>query len=419
MRNEKYTNCLITRLAAKLLTVRPLLNTIRLGTAFLIAVLGMLLPESRADCCRIILIPICPPGVVIMRPRPRPNFIPPNVWPPFINNNNNNTNTNVNVNVPVTNINNLQPISHPGNVPRPSGPIDEPVYYTNYYNQQAYFKEENQDAMIAWNGHEQIMILQTNDEPVQGEATMMSMMPLPGRPIKIERAKNEDACTDAFKLIKDKLQEQQGYGGKAADELGPSAVIGVHDFLTVRLSSIGRSAIQEELGGVLRNYLADRYGQNAVAPILTDKLLTTIDRYRGSRYEWFVLDLVVQKPLAQVATDDKPRPAKIPVLYHVESSSVYYPLVISGAGGTGYTNVQLAVFSPTKLVRRAGPQFVLERVGNEGTAELQAGDLARIDTELPRFFGGDEKQVKGRIIKFGGQLDGFHDDFIMQPPTNY
>lgn len=377
---------------------------------FAIAAIVLLFANNgHADCGRIVIVPVGPQSAPpVRRDGPPVNVIT-------------NDDVNVTVNIPVTKTDALPPITHPDSVRPPSLEDLDPVYYRDFYSENPYFKESLQQAVIAWNGSEQIMILQTNDEPIAGETAMLSILPLPGEPLEIKRAKNEHAVGDATNLITTTLVKQAEQAGMAASgvygTIGISAKVGVHDFVAIRLGSLAAKEVRLELEKMLEQYLADRYGQNAVMPVVTRDLVNTVSRYRTGGYEWFILDLVVGKPLESPEGSDSENgpPGKIPVLYRFKSRAVYYPLVISGVGGTGETKVDLAIFSRTLLQIVNGPDNAhAVDIGGEVTAKLRAEQLASIDEMLPAFLGGNDQQIKGRIMTIMGHLEHFDDDFIMQ-----
>ncbi|MDR3108142.1 MAG: hypothetical protein LBU65_00440, partial [Planctomycetaceae bacterium] len=137
---------------------------------------------------------------------------------------------------------------------------------------------------------------------------------------------------------------------------------------------------------------------------------------RGFKY--FAFDLVMVK---------KDENTKEAIAYHFESNFVYYPMVISGVGGTGKTKVELVVFSKGGLTKNNGLNVINEdenkhpytgyvygrnkESGEGGTVEITNAELNGLDPAFGKLFDGGG--AKGRIFIIEGELDKFDKDVVL------
>jgi hypothetical protein len=96
--------------------------------------------------------------------------------------------------------------------------------------------EPGQKAIIAWNGHEEILILST-DVNAAGETLVLEIMPLPSNPKKIEKASFESFVTiqnllDAHARVV--LGSNYGLEGTKSIEVTFHEKIGAHDVTVVK-----------------------------------------------------------------------------------------------------------------------------------------------------------------------------------------
>ena len=113
-------------------------------------------------------------------------------------------------------------VPQPVGIPDITRPIpktgNQPLTYATYYNHftnNKYFTESRQEVVVAFNGEEEILILQTDDRSRFENTAMMSLLPLPGKPLEIALA-DKEAFAKASRLITDDLNKQAGqkcYGG--------------------------------------------------------------------------------------------------------------------------------------------------------------------------------------------------------------
>jgi hypothetical protein len=277
-------------------------------------------------------------------------------------NNSNSNSTNVVVN------------NNTGTVPPPE-PTGGAVLYGD-----STFAESGQKALIAWNGKsdnsgEETLILVTDEISKTGQKmAMLSVLPLPGEPIEIERA-NARAFVDAQILLDKKFKQMS-----IANEFGVVMYkkIGSHNIFVWELDNI--DTFKEEVTA----YVADKYN-NAATALITDKTLKTVKQYFDKGFRYFAFDLT------EVDTKVSTKEA---IAYRFKSTSAYYPLAISAIGGTGRSYVDLFVMTPGKIAlskdfeQEAKSKEVTVRVIGNTSVNFTMDEVRSLDPKLSKVFDG-------------------------------
>lgn len=216
--------------------------------------------------------------------------------------------------------------------------IDEPQGGVLAYGDKA-FLEGEQQAVIAWNGKtdasgEQTLILTTNEISNTGKPmAMLSVLPLPGEPISIERA-NAKVFVQSKVLLDKKISEKQKSAGAG---VGYGAImtqkIGSHNIFVWEMEDI--SKFKDEVTA----YVAAKYDNKATA-LITDKTLSVIKTYHDRGYRYFAFDLTLV---------DSKASTKEAIAYRFKSKFAYYPLAVSAIGGTGHGLIDLVVMTPGQI----------------------------------------------------------------------
>ncbi len=359
----------------------------------LIAVMAAMLVVGetpvQADCGKILIYRV--PRTYVWPPLPPPR-------PPVVNwgyNNNNNTNINSgNTNVNSGNrINSNNQIIQNSNVNTGTqinigkGVMPRPASNQFLAAGMGFsFKEPEQNAVIAWDGKEEIMILSTDEEnEIKGGGAVLSVLPLPGKPISVLPASTE-AFEKANRLIRSKLAIV-GMGEKLL-----TAKIGTHNIFVWKIDS------PDDFGNEVRAYIKKTYEGQADANITKD-VEKIVRQYFDEGFRYFAFDLTF------MSEEDS---TKVAIAYRFESKFVYYPLVISKIGGTGDTSVQLAVFTGGALHNFGGLDVnQIKLIGNQ-TVDVTADELKKVDPEIAEMMGGGA--IKARIMSLTGKIDGFDGD---------
>jgi hypothetical protein len=177
--------------------------------------------------------------------------------------------------------------------------------------------EPGQKAIIAWNGHEEILILST-DVLSTYNTTTLEILPLPSIPKKIETASFE-----SFNAVQELIWYHLPLGFRYDNATADVKVIfhekiGMHDITVVQADNVS------EFVGWVEEFLV----QNGISQeVSLENFEFVIDDYMSRGLEVFVLDLV------ELSSDEK---SVEPILYKFDTAFLYYPLLItSPLGGEG------------------------------------------------------------------------------------
>ncbi|MBR0224916.1 MAG: hypothetical protein IJL92_02530 [Thermoguttaceae bacterium] len=258
----------------------------------------------------------------------------------------------------------------------------------------------NQNAVVAWNGHEELLILSTNEKSLLPEGSaMLSVIPLPGKPISVERA-----SLRSFAAAKAIWVEKNGEHLPQVIRSVFTTKIGVHSVFVMEIES------KDDFLSKVQYSIANFYNNKAAA-VITPDALKVVEQYLKEGFHYFAFDLTF--------VDDE-YSTKEAIAYRFESSYIYFPLRISQVGGVGDTFVDLVVLTPMgeKKLTFSSRSGIDGRDGSLGTKFVRepfsSKDLADIDASLPSLFG--NQTVYGRRITFRSyKIDGFQNDFELIP----
>ena len=235
--------------------------------------------------------------------------------------------------------------------------------------------EPGQKAIIAWNGHEEILILST-DVTSSGDSLVLELLPLPSEP------EVELASFRSFEEIQ-RLVWEEGvnlHKGESYNNIRAGSVevvfheeIGAHDITVVRATNVG------ELVDWIDSFLQSNNVNETVSlgdfePVVKD--------YMGRGFRYYVLDLITVIP------DEK---SVDPILYKFSSNFLYYPLVITSPV-PGETEITLFLLTEGKVNKDYQPmQRAYYRVWGAETSKpiefvLSKGDLSKIDLRIGELF---------------------------------
>jgi len=251
------------------------------------------------------------------------------------------------------------------------------------------FREAQQNAVLAWNGEEQLMVLSTDEETnIKGGAAVLSVLPLPGEPVSVLPA-STDLFKDACKLIYTKA------GLASRGEILLTAKIGTHNIFIWKLDS------PDDFSQQVRSYIKEQYSGQADA-LITEEIDKVIRDYFKRGFRHFAFDLTF------MGDEDA---TKVAIAYRFKSKFLYYPLVVSKIGSASTdTRVRLAVFTPGLLHNFSGLKADrIETVGDK-SVDVSAGELKELDAGLADVMG--NKDVKARIFEINGKLNAFDGDLM-------
>lgn len=314
---------------------------------------------ALADCCQI---PVVPPIQVPPDQKPPPPSKPP-----------------------IQQDDKKPPTQDGGDQLNPIGPDGQSWLSAN---RARTFKEPVQQAVIAWNGKEELLILSVQQQSLLKEGTVLSVLPLPGKPISVERA-DPKIFNDAFTLYRNRL----GDGGRAIGrdlKILIQRDIGAHHIVIVEAED------QKTFLGYVQAYVG-KHVKNGAA-LFTDETKKVIQAYLNSGFKYFAFDLQKVNPELKV---------KEALAYRFETEWLYYPLAISRIGGSGNTKVQMFVVTPGSVNQYKGLSD--KHINATQTVDLTADDLKKLDPTIAVVMGGP---AKGRIWTILGKLEEFTADLF-------
>ena len=195
-----------------------------------------------------------------------------------------------------------------------------------------------QNAIVAWNGEEEIIILSIDIESYD-DATALRIIPLPSDPSEIEEGSFEsfEKLTEIMNRKMEDIRNQLETLGKGSEETPSDGVeitfhkkIGAHDITVVKVNNL--------------DYFLDWVKDFAESKGLQPKEISSEFRQGVSNYlkkdiKYFVFDVI---EAGQEKESIKP------LIYHFDSDFLYFPILISGVSEIKESQTEINLFIITK-----------------------------------------------------------------------
>lgn len=263
---------------------------------------------------------------------------------------------------------------------------------------QVYLDEPGQNAIVAWNGKEEVLILSTNVRSSES-VVVLEMLPLPSNPTKVA-----EGSLDSFRKLEElmnkelKTMARGGYAGEGGIEVTLHEEIGAHDVTVVKVSSL------DHFTEWVKEFAEGRGVEFSVSSEFRD----TVSEYLSQDIRHFVFDVI--------DVSDAERSVN-PLVYRFETDFLYYPLKITAA-----SNISPQVYSTVNLFLMAkgqvdGAVFLdlgfASRLGFHGSGFIDLGkeELVDISSELADLFEGDPYVMNAH---FYGALTDLEEDLIVR-----
>jgi hypothetical protein len=262
--------------------------------------------------------------------------------------------------------------------------------------------EPGQKAIIAWNGHQEALILST-DASASQETLVLEIMPLPSKPVI------EQASFSSFTAIQDMIW-QEGlnryvYNTKEAASSGSIEIlfhqnIGAHNITVV----LADNAV--DLVDWANTFLSD---SGAARNITLQNFQAVIHDYMNRGFRHFALDLVTLQPEER---------SMDPILYRFNSTTLYYPLLITTpVGGNG--NIILFTITTEKLETNYWPLTLCYYKTPNGNWQpiqftLSKGDMSRVDLRIGELMPDGSWLT---VLKYEGDLGILNSDLMVSQLT--
>jgi len=205
---------------------------------------------------------------------------------------------------------------------------------------EIYIYERAQNAIVAWNGTEEVLILSVDID--SSESTkVLRVIPLPSNPINVTEG-SFDSFTKLQEIVNEKLQEIWNESRKtlgADDEYGPGSLnavevtfhdtLGAHDITIVKILDVTN----------FTDWATDFAGSAGLNITFSSNFQSTVDEYLDDDISYFVFDIIN-------TTEDEY--SINPIIYRFKTDFLYYPLKITAASDVGETYASVNVFCIAK-----------------------------------------------------------------------
>ena len=271
--------------------------------------------------------------------------------------------------------------------------------------------EPDQNAFIAWDGDEEILIISTNMYASE-KTKVLEILPLPSEPA-IQKA-NTEMFTKAVKVINrmqkrlwalqrlpkeflpdDELSQARGIGMDSqvqpAAEVKFHEKIGSHDISTIHVLEDSRFVQWVE------KYLRSAGAMNQKVP---DYLMSIVNQYIREGFTWFVFDVL------ELDNSIKTNEA---IQYRFASNKLFYPLRISKTN-KGSTEVSLIVLTPQLISNFRGIKSESIELGCV-PVKVTPEELKDIDEGMYDFLA-QFPSAYVRIWKIKGEFASFDNDVL-------
>ncbi len=262
--------------------------------------------------------------------------------------------------------------------------------------------ESGQNAIVAWNGDEEVIILST-DVKSSEPATILEVITLPSNPVSVEEG-SFDSFTNITEIINRKSKDIAGKKkslGLGRDTRSPGIEItfhkriGAHDITIVKVSDVDcfidwiKDFTERE--GFKYTELSSRF-RNGVSDCI-DRNIT-----------YFVFDVI--------RTGEDEETVK-PLVYRFESDYLYYPLEITAISdaGSSYADVNVFLITEGMIDERAVRDAKLwARAGFRYGIQLNKQELEEISPEIGDMFESDPFVMNAY---YHGRLDMLDEDLVV------
>ena len=240
-------------------------------------------------------------------------------------------------------------------------------------------QESGQNAIVAWNGDEEIIILSTDAK--SSESTLvLEVLPLPSNPATVEEG-SFDSFTKLTEIINEKVRAIREEG--LPKSLGRDAVtpgieitfhkkLGAHDVTVVKVNDLNHFINWVE------NFTTEMgFEHTEISP----EFENSVAGYLNRDIKFFVFDVIE-------SSEDKQ--SIKPLIYKFSTDFLYYPLEITATSDAGWSRSEVNIFLITKgIIKEDVVEDInlLPRTGFYYGIELSEEELKEISPEVADLFG--------------------------------
>ena len=201
-------------------------------------------------------------------------------------------------------------------------------------------EESGQNAIVAWNGDEEVIILST-DAKSSGSTLVLELLPLPSNPKKVEEG-SFDSFEKLTKMVNEKVEyawEEAGQrmlGVEKGVEITFHKKIGAHDVTVVKVNDL------DQFVNWVGDFTTEKGFKNVkISPEFRD----TVKSYLKRDIKFFVFDVI------EASKDEQ---SVKPLVYRFKTDYLYYPLEITAASDAGrsYSRVNIFLISNERIDKK-------------------------------------------------------------------
>ncbi|GEM_PF-661196 len=269
-------------------------------------------------------------------------------------------------------------------------------------------EESAQNAIVAWNGKEEVIILST-DAKASDSTLVLEILPLPSNPTKIEEG-SFDSFIKLAEIINKKKKEIWGMEGTKGAfnrkahtpgvEITFHKKIGAHEITVVKVNDL------DYFINWVKNFTISKgFRYTEISPEFKD----TVARYLKRDIKFFVFDVI------EVS---KERQSIQPLVYKFKTDFLYYPFEITATSDAGNSISEVNIFFITKgIINKTIIENtnLLPTVGFEYEIELSKSELKDISPEIADLFSSAYVMNAYRY----GTLNMLNRDVVVYPQDIY
>jgi len=234
-------------------------------------------------------------------------------------------------------------------------------------------QESGQNAIVAWNGKEEVLILST-DVKSSESSLVLEVLPLPSNPIRVKEGsfdsfkKVTEIINKKVRAIREELAREPGISGV---EITFHKKMGPHDVTIVKVNDV------DYFINWIKDFTKNKgFKYTKISPEFKNSIISYLNR--GIRF--FVFDVIEAR---------KDKQSINPLIYRFKTDFLYYPLEITATSDAGRSNSNINIFLITKgmidedIVEMQG---LWPKIGFAHKIMLTKGELKEVSPEIEDLF---------------------------------
>lgn len=268
--------------------------------------------------------------------------------------------------------------------------------------------ESGQNAIVAWNGKEEVIILSTDMESSH-LTSLLEIFPLPSNPSNVTIG-NFESFVKLKEIVEKKVEylEHSMYrwtyghrgGGTAGIEAPKIEVtfhekIGAHDITVVKINDL------DYFIDWVRNFTSSKGLGDGV---VSKEIKSAVKNYLQRNIKFFVFDVIETNTTKQSIE---------PIIYRFDTDFLYYPMEITAASSVKDSLAQVNVFFITEgIINRdiIEESYLWPRLGFDYGIELNVEELSGVSSEVANLF---DSNVYVMYSSYTGPLEYLKKDVVV------